>query len=199
MRFICETRPNCTSTFLTTLALALLLGATCLSVGAAETQCLYEAAAPDYQTVTVQEAYPLWQIGVFVLDVRTTSEFSAEYIEGAYNIPVDALPARLSELSGLEGEVMLVYCAAGGRSATASAILAANGFTQVRNMDGGIAAWKTAGYPTLTGSAENPIQCSGAVLGSIEPPDPGDTLAMLGVVSLLALASAIRRDHRFVW
>jgi hypothetical protein len=59
-------------------------------------------------------------------------------------IPVADLLRRLYELD--KQKDILVYCASGGRSATASQILVDNGFSSVHNMLGGITSWKNAAY-----------------------------------------------------
>ncbi len=46
----------------------------------------------------------------------------------------------------------LVYCQSGTRSARAAQIMSELGFTKVYNMRGGIAKWKDAGYPVVTGA-----------------------------------------------
>jgi len=75
-----------------------------------------------------------------LLDVRNQNEFDRGHIDGAILIPVDQLKSRLSELPD-QNAVIIVYCRAGSRSATASAILAENGYTNVYDM-GGIVNWK---------------------------------------------------------
>jgi rhodanese-related sulfurtransferase len=40
-----------------------------------------------------------------------------------------------------------VYCHSGNRSAAAVAAMRTLGFTNVSELDGGITAWQTAGYP----------------------------------------------------
>jgi rhodanese-related sulfurtransferase len=79
-----------------------------------------------------------------ILDVRTQAEYDSGHIQNATLIPVTELANRLGELD-TEKEI-LVYCKAGGRSATASQILVDNGFSKVYNMLGGITAWMSAGY-----------------------------------------------------
>jgi rhodanese-related sulfurtransferase len=79
-----------------------------------------------------------------ILDVRTQSEYDAGHIQNATLIPVSELGGRLGELD--KNKEILVYCASGGRSATASQTLVDNGFSKVYNMLGGIAAWISAGY-----------------------------------------------------
>ena len=53
---------------------------------------------------------------------------------GAQNIPLGVLPARLGELD--KSKPVVVYCAAGGRSAQAAVIMQAAGFTEVVNGGG---------------------------------------------------------------
>jgi phage shock protein E len=79
-----------------------------------------------------------------LIDVRTPEEFVSGHIAGAINIPVDALQSRLSEVAS--DQPVVVYCRSGNRSATASDILAQNGFDTVYDL-GGILAWTEAGYP----------------------------------------------------
>ncbi len=81
---------------------------------------------------------------VFILDVRSQSEYLSGHIRNAKLIPLTELEGRLSELD--MSESILVYCGSGGRSQTASQLLIDNGFTQVYNMLGGLTAWKAAGY-----------------------------------------------------
>lgn len=69
-----------------------------------------------------------------VVDVRTPGEFAGGHYEGAVNIPVSQLSARLGEL-GAKDRKIIVYCRSGSRSRTAKSILERAGFTQVQ--DGG--------------------------------------------------------------
>jgi metal-sulfur cluster biosynthetic enzyme/rhodanese-related sulfurtransferase len=77
---------------------------------------------------------------VVVLDVRTEAEYAREHIPNARLIPVDELEDRLDELPPHE-TLMLVHCAAGGRSTAACEILAAHGFTRLLNLTGGMHSW----------------------------------------------------------
>jgi len=69
-----------------------------------------------------------------VLDVRTEMEFENGHIEGAINIPVDSLRARLSELD--KNKEILEYCQVGLRGYVAARILDQKGF-KVKNLTGG--------------------------------------------------------------
>jgi rhodanese-related sulfurtransferase len=65
--------------------------------------------------------------GALLLDVRTAEEFAGGHIEGAINIPVQNLEARLSEVP--KERALVVYCRSGGRSARAMRMLKEKGYT----------------------------------------------------------------------
>jgi rhodanese-related sulfurtransferase len=75
--------------------------------------------------------------GALLLDVRSPGEFSGGHIEGALNIPVDQLGARVGELD--KGRSVVVYCRSGARSEAARGLLAQAGF-EVHNL-GPMSAW----------------------------------------------------------
>jgi molybdopterin/thiamine biosynthesis adenylyltransferase/rhodanese-related sulfurtransferase len=76
----------------------------------------------------------------FILDVREPHEYQIVNL-GAPLIPVGQLPDRLSEIPVGMGEEIVVHCKTGGRSQKASLALKAAGFTNVKNLAGGITAW----------------------------------------------------------
>jgi len=102
-----------------------------------------------YGDVTVQEARTLIEDkpDLVILDVRTTSEYEDDHIEGAVNIPVQELGDRLDELS--RDDELLVYCRTGNRSAQAVGILRDAEFAKIYHMNAGITAWIEAGYPVV--------------------------------------------------
>jgi rhodanese-related sulfurtransferase len=81
--------------------------------------------------------------GVSLLDVRTDAEVERGVIAGARHIPLHMLPMRAGELD--PAAPLVVYCQSGGRSAQACGWLAAQGFTDVHNLQGGIIAWVREG------------------------------------------------------
>ncbi len=76
---------------------------------------------------------------VFVLDVRNPEEFERGHVEGATNIPLNDLRARLGEIP-LDREVW-VYCAVGQRAYYATRALLQHG-VRVRNLTGGFATFE---------------------------------------------------------
>jgi rhodanese-related sulfurtransferase len=76
-----------------------------------------------------------------ILDVRETWEYE-EFNIGAKLIPLGDLPGRLEELEDWKDEEVIVHCRSGARSASAQAFLASQGFSNVRNLLGGILDWQ---------------------------------------------------------
>ena len=80
-----------------------------------------------------------------VIDVREPWEFD-EFNIGARNMPLSSFPSYLPLLEELKNEEVIVHCKMGGRSSQAVAILEQLGFTDVKNVTGGMDAWK-ASFP----------------------------------------------------
>ena len=74
-----------------------------------------------------------------LLDVREPHEYQIARIPGSTLIPLGQLPARLNELD--KNAEIVAHCKMGGRSQQAVDLMKQNGFTNVRNMTGGITAW----------------------------------------------------------
>lgn len=101
-------------------------------------------AQAGYQNVSVQQLRQA-PAPKFILDVRQPEEFAAGHVPGAKLIPLGELAGRLAEVP--KNVPVYVICHSGNRSAQASQILAAKGFGNIRNVQGGILAWQAAGYP----------------------------------------------------
>jgi hydroxyacylglutathione hydrolase len=85
-----------------------------------------------------------------LLDVRTPREREQKSIEGSVGIPLNHLLKRVRELP--KNRPLLVYCAGGYRSSIAASLLQREGFGDVTEIAGGIAAWEAAKLPV--GSAQ---------------------------------------------
>jgi len=75
-----------------------------------------------------------------LLDVRTSSERSAQQIKGSVHIPLNELRRRSSELKKYQDKEIICYCRTGSRSINAASILKKNGFNSA-NLKGGIVSW----------------------------------------------------------
>lgn len=99
-----------------------------------------------FKNITVDElATRLQQGGLKLIDVRTDAEVSRGKIPQGDSLPLHLLPLRLSELE--KTATIVFYCQMGGRSGQAAAFAAANGYSDVYNLQGGITAWAGAGLP----------------------------------------------------
>ena len=78
--------------------------------------------------------------GDLLLDVRNPDEFSAGFIPGAINIPLDEIRQRLKEIP--VDKNIRIYCEAGLRGYLAQRILRQLGFDSVSNLSGGYVSWK---------------------------------------------------------
>ncbi|NWF71797.1 MAG: rhodanese [Nitrospirae bacterium] len=76
-----------------------------------------------------------------LLDVREDWEYSLAKIDGSILVPLGTLPQSLTRLNR-ESEIIAI-CHHGMRSADATNFLLQQGFTNVKNLVGGIDAWST--------------------------------------------------------
>jgi rhodanese-related sulfurtransferase len=84
----------------------------------------------------------------FLLDVRTPGEWDADgYIEGAILVPVTELMMNLDLLPADLDAPIVIYCKAGTRGQFAMITLQVLGYTDVRNLKGGITVWVADGFP----------------------------------------------------
>lgn len=70
-----------------------------------------------------------------ILDVRKPSEYSDGHIKGAYNLPLDYLNQRMSEVP--KDKTCYVHCAGGYRSMIFTSILKARGYDNLIEIQGG--------------------------------------------------------------
>ena len=76
-----------------------------------------------------------------IIDVREPYEYE-EYNIGAKNIPLGTIPQQIADLQEYKDEEVIVHCRSGSRSAAAKNFMMSNGFSNVRNLTGGMEAWK---------------------------------------------------------
>jgi len=86
-----------------------------------------DAPIVHWEDITESEA--------MILDVRNPGEFKENRVDGAFNMPLSGLRARLAELP--HNREIWVYCSVGQRSYYATRVLRLKGF-DARNISGGI-------------------------------------------------------------
>jgi rhodanese-related sulfurtransferase len=88
----------------------------------------------------------------FIVDVREPAELEANgYIEGSINIPIRTLLQNLDKLPDLDKPIVIT-CASGHRGGMGMMALKMLGYTNVRNLNGGLNAWIKSEFPVVTGS-----------------------------------------------
>jgi rhodanese-related sulfurtransferase len=81
------------------------------------------------------------------VDVREDSEFVVDRARGAQHIGRGVLERDVETLIPEKDAPIVLYCGGGFRSALAAENLQKMGYTNVISMDGGMRAWREAGYP----------------------------------------------------
>ncbi|MEJ7588213.1 MAG: rhodanese-like domain-containing protein [Ferruginibacter sp.] len=77
-----------------------------------------------------------------ILDVRETYE-NAEFNIGGSLVPLGKIQSMdLDEIAGWKNEEVIVYCRSGNRSGQACMLLESAGFSNVKNLVGGMLEWR---------------------------------------------------------
>jgi rhodanese-related sulfurtransferase len=109
---------------------------------------------PDVATIETDEL-ALWledgeRPAPLLFDARSPEEFAVSHLSGARD--ASSTSETLSALAETPRDrPLVVYCSVGIRSAELAEELAERGFSDVRNLRGGIFAWANAGRPVVRG------------------------------------------------
>ncbi len=98
---------------------------------------------PDVATITTGELAAFRPQPV-LLDVRTAKEFAVSRLPGATHGGTDPVN-RIETAGNNPGDLIVVYCSVGYRSAVVAGELEAAGFSNIRNLEGSIFAWANEG------------------------------------------------------
>ena len=85
------------------------------------------------------------------IDVREDHEFAKDHAKGARHVGRGILERDIETLIPDKEADIVVYCGGGYRSALSADSLRQMGYRRVSSMDGGIRAWREAGYPMEKG------------------------------------------------
>ena len=118
---------------------------------------LLKQAKAEIREVSTEEAEARLGEATF-LDVREQDEFEQGMIPGTVFIPRGHLESQVeNKLTDRDAEIV-IYCAAGNRSAFAAKTLGELGYTNVASMAGGFGRWKDQGRPWITPTVLEPEQ-----------------------------------------
>ncbi|MDA8797769.1 rhodanese-like domain-containing protein [Alphaproteobacteria bacterium] len=116
---------------------------------------LVAEAKEQTKSISPADAHSQQQAGdAILIDIRDIRELQRDgRIEGAFHAPrgmlefwADPDSPYHKEIFATKGELVL-FCASSWRSALAAKTLQDMGFSNIRDMDGGFTAWKTASLP----------------------------------------------------
>ena len=96
------------------------------------------------QRITVQDGHERLKKGELLnlVDVREPGEH-AEFNIGGFLVPLGKIQQmQVDELENLKNEELICYCRSGNRSGQACLMLDMMGFTNTKNLEGGMLAWK---------------------------------------------------------
>ncbi len=100
-----------------------------------------EITPQDLKARLAQRPAPL------LLDVRQDWETKLCRLENSVHIPIEEIELRTDELN--PDDEIVVYCHQGVRSAAVATYLRGRGFTNVRNLAGGLDSWARAVDPGM--------------------------------------------------
>jgi len=139
---------------------------------------LVEAARKNVRECTIADVKTRLDRGetFHFIDVREDGEFAVDRAAGARHLGRGVLERDIETVIPDHGAPIVLYCGGGFRSALAADNLQKMGYTNVILMDGGMRAWREAGYPVQTGTLRGfPVPAAAADPGAAEqagpPPD----------------------------
>lgn len=140
-------------------------------------------AAPDKVDATTVRSWLERPDRVTVLDVRSPAEFETTRIPGSINVPLNLVEKHAGQLAErLHREVVLV-CQSGVRASQAQQRLSGAGAKHLHVLDGGVAAFHSAGGEVVEGRARWSLERQvrlvagslvlGSVIASLRAPKAG--------------------------
>ncbi|CAD5910762.1 rhodanese-like domain-containing protein [Planktothrix agardhii] len=84
---------------------------------------------------------------ITLIDVREPSEHAGEYIAESILVPLSTFDPK--NVPSDSSKPVVLYCQTSNRSGQAAQKLLGAGFQEVIHLQGGLNAWKQAGYPTV--------------------------------------------------
>jgi sulfur-carrier protein adenylyltransferase/sulfurtransferase len=104
-----------------------------------------QAYAEPFRRIQPEEARSLIESGqVTVVDVREPWEYQKDHIAGSELIPLARIIGAPTQIT--KDHVVFV-CEVGQRSGVAAEVAASLGYENLYNLEGGMSAWRSHGYP----------------------------------------------------
>lgn len=105
-----------------------------------------------------------------LIDVLETESFEREHLPGARNVPLrspEDFAGRVESMVGGKHRAVVVYCASEECDASSRAAVALEeaGFRDVTDFEGGLSAWRAAGYELVSESDAEESDADSSFLG----------------------------------
>jgi sulfur-carrier protein adenylyltransferase/sulfurtransferase len=107
------------------------------------------------QTVVIEEIAPFEAAeeieggDIVLVDTREPHEYEEAHLEGARLVPPGILEDEIGSVVPDHSQRVLLYCRTGNRSGRAAEQMAAMGYENVANVEGGILAWQEQGLAVV--------------------------------------------------
>lgn len=102
----------------------------------------------SYQIITVAQLKSMLDSKDFLL-VNVHIPYAGEIKGTDLFLPYNEIEQNLSKLPTDRGARIVVYCRSGSMSSIAAKTLTRLGYTNIRDVDGGMLAWEKEGYPLV--------------------------------------------------
>ena len=109
------------------------------------------ARSESLVSVSPQEVIRLMNQGALLLDLRPQEQYQAGHLAGARQMRSDEILKAAETLKKHKEKAVVVYDDSGSLGAAAVRQLAAQGFTRVFALRGGLAAWRADNLPVARG------------------------------------------------
>jgi rhodanese-related sulfurtransferase len=115
----------------------------------------------DFPTINITDAKAkIGESNVYFLDTREKKEFDVSHIKTAMHTGYDNF--KMSSVSKIpKNAEIIVYCSIGARSQTIGQKLMKAGYTNVKNMYGGMFYWANSGFPMVNNSNQTTTKIHG--------------------------------------
>lgn len=102
----------------------------------------------SYQVITVTQLKSMLDNKDFLL-VNVHIPYAGEIKGTDLFVPYNEIEQNLSKLPADKSSRIVVYCRSGNMSGIAAKTLTRLGYTNIRDVDGGMIAWENEGYPLV--------------------------------------------------
>lgn len=126
-----------------------------------EYKAMLENHYSDFPTITIKDAYnKMGQKNVYFLDTRSKEEFEVSHIKNAIRVGYDNFSISSVKAIPKDAEI-IVYCSIGARSQDVGEKLKKAGYTNVKNLYGGLFHWANRSFPMVNSTNERTTRIHG--------------------------------------